>query len=117
MLVLLYHIIFRRGRKRQQKLRGKNKGLPVIWPGLDSEFYRLENKLAVRSFPRPSSESVSDWLERSLQEPSLADLRAPLQELLRLHYRLRFDPDGLAVAERKTLAQKADAILKTLSQK
>jgi transglutaminase-like putative cysteine protease/preprotein translocase subunit SecG len=117
MTVLLYHIIFRRGRKRQRPPRGKKSGAPVIWPGLDSEFYRLENKLAARSYPRPASEPISGWLERALREPSLAGLRAPLQELLRLHYRLRFDPDGLAVDERKALAQKAEAILQTLLQK
>jgi hypothetical protein len=116
-LVLLYHIIFRRDRQRRRKTENKNIGVPVVWPGLDSEFYQLENKLAARSFPRPPGETVSNWLERALQEPALADLRAPLQELLSLHYRLRFDPDGLASEDRQALAQQAREILAMLAQK
>ena len=40
MVVLLYHIIFRR-RRKLKSLKGKKKAVvPVSWPGLDSEFYR-----------------------------------------------------------------------------
>ena len=42
--------------------------------------------------PRQTGEPLADWLERTLAEPALADLRAPLREMLRLHYQHRFDP-------------------------
>jgi protein-glutamine gamma-glutamyltransferase len=114
---LLYQIIFRRGRKRRtQKTDGKNAAV-ISWPGLDSEFYRLEARLAARGIPRQSGEALGDWLERALPEKSLEDLRAPLQELLRLHYRHRFDPNGLNAEERKLLAQKVDSAMKTLPKK
>jgi hypothetical protein len=86
----------------------------VIWPGLDSEFYQLEKKLAGRGVPRQAGEPLSDWLERALVEPGLTGLRAALQELLNLHYRYRFDPQGLSVAERDALRQKAKVCLDTL---
>ncbi len=114
---LLYQIVFRRGRKRQaQKSNNKNSGA-IPWPGLDSEFYQLETKIAARGLPRQSGEALSDWLARALAENTLADLRAPLAELLRLHYRHRFDPNGLNAEERKSLAQKVNTVLKTLAEK
>jgi hypothetical protein len=116
MLVLLYHIIFRRrGKLRGDKDKtGKTK--PVIWPGLDSEFYQLERMLAARGVPRQASEPFSGWLERALTEPAVAGLRRPLQELLRLHYRHRFDPRGLSAVDRERLRQEAKACLEILLQ-
>jgi hypothetical protein len=58
---------------------------------------------------------MSAWLTRALAEPALADLRKPLQKLLRLHYRHRFDSQGLNDPERETLMQEAKICLDTLS--
>ncbi|HLZ53520.1 MAG TPA: hypothetical protein VKS19_03490, partial [Verrucomicrobiae bacterium] len=55
-------------------------------------------------------------LTRALEEPALKDLRGPLQELLRLHYRYRFDPRSLNRLERETLTRKVKTCLDTLSQ-
>jgi hypothetical protein len=88
--------------------------LTSTWPGLDSEFYLLEKKLAERGVPREPSEPVSDWLERGAETSGLADLRAPLHELLRLHYRYRFDPLGLNEADREALRREARACLGSL---
>lgn len=115
LLVLLYHIIFRR-RKKRHGTDGKNDEAGVIWPGLDSEFYQLEKKLAARGIPRAPGETFSNWLERALAEPALAELRAPLQELLHLHYRHRFDPPGLNAPERARLRSEVKTCLDTLLQ-
>jgi len=110
--ILLYRIVFRRGRLRQ-KDREKPDEI-FSWPGLDSEFYQLEQKLAGRGLPRQPGETLSDWLERAFTDPALADLRGPLQELLRLHYRHRFDPNGLDREERQRLAVEVRACLERL---
>ena len=115
--VLLYHILFRRRKKQTGPKPTAGTAADIFWPGLDSEFYRLEKKLAARGLPRSDSETLSGWLERALMEPALADLREPLRELLHLHYRLRFDPPGLDAADRQALTQKAAACLQTLAQK
>jgi hypothetical protein len=117
MAFLLYQIIFRRGRRRRAQKPGNKNAAAISWPGLDSEFYQLESKLAARGVPRQTGEALSDWIERALAEKTLADLRQPLQELLQLHYRHRFDPAGLNAGERKLLAQKARAALQSLTQK
>ncbi len=117
MSFLLYQIIFRRGRKRRARQAAGKKTAAILWPGLDSEFYQLESRLAARGVPRQPGESLADWLERLLTQKALADWRAPLQELLQLHYRHRFDPNGLGADERKLLAQKVRALLEKLADK
>ena len=79
-------------------------------------FYLLEKKLAGRGVTRQPGEPLSDWLARILEEPALADLRAPLEALLRLHYRHRFDPQGLNDQERETLTREAKLCMETLSR-
>ena len=116
LILLLYQIIFRYGRKkrRQQPLERIER---FAWPGLDSEFYRLEQKLSQRGVPRRPGEPLSDWLERALADAALADLRAPLADLLHLHYRYRFDPQGLSADERERLTEKAKSCLYALSNR
>jgi hypothetical protein len=116
LVLLLYQIIFRRGRRRRQQSKTGKSDATIFWPGLDSEFYLLERKLAARGVPRQPSEPLSDWLTRALADPALADLRKPLQELLRLHYCHRFDPHGLSGKEREALTQEAKICLDTLSR-
>jgi protein-glutamine gamma-glutamyltransferase len=114
--LLLYQILFRRGRKRHRRKNAADDTARISWPGLDSEFYQLEKQLAERGVPRLASEPLSDWLARALADPALNDLRAPLQELLQLHYRYRFDPRGLDAAERKALEREARACLDLLAR-
>jgi hypothetical protein len=112
---LLFQIVFRHRRKRRVQARNNSPGAVIFWPGLDSEFYALERRLAARDVPRLPSEPLAGWLARALAEPALADLRKPLQKLLRLHYRHRFDPRGLNGPERETLMQEVKICLDTLS--
>ena len=117
MVVLLYYIIFQRHTKAAAAKKNTPAASPVVWPGHDSAFYRLERSLAARGLPRSPGEALADWLDRALAEPGLAGLRGPLRELLQLHYRYRFDPAGLADEEKHSLAQNVDAVLRTLAQK
>jgi protein-glutamine gamma-glutamyltransferase len=113
--LLLYQIIFRRGRRQPRRTGGEKTAAAVFWPGLDSEFYQLEQKLAARGVPRQPGEPLFAWLTRALEEPALKDWRGPLLELLRLHYRYRFDPRGLSKPERETLAREVKTCLAALS--
>ena len=114
--LLLYQIIFRRrGRRRPQSKTG-DAAAAIFWPGLDSEFYLLERQLAARGVPRQPGQPLSDWLAGALADPALADLRQPMQELLRRHYRHRFDPRGLSAPEREALARESKTCLELLSR-
>jgi hypothetical protein len=66
--------------------------------------------------PRQSGDALSNWLARVLAESALADLRAPLRQLLGLHYRHRFDPRGLSAKERGALKREAKIHLEMLTR-
>jgi protein-glutamine gamma-glutamyltransferase len=115
LVLLLYQIIFLR-RQRGRRL-AERAAESLAWPGLDSEFYQLEARLVERGLARQPSEPLSEWLERAVGDPALEDLRSPLQELLRLHYRYRFDPQGLSRDEREELRREAKACLTQLTRR
>ena len=85
-------------RARQRNLHpGNSRGRA----GLDSEFYTIEKVLAAAGLGRGRGETASAWVERV---GSIGTARIEgLKPLLRLHYRLRFDPAGLSSAERLQL--------------
>ena len=111
--LLLFQIVRQRRRFRNQGLAGRR---AVVWPGLDSEFYQIEKQLADRGVMRGANETLANWLERAATEPSLAALKAPLRGLLRLHYRYRFDPQGLSDADREELKREARECLDQLGR-
>lgn len=91
-------------------LRGKRaaNGTPAaaskpVFAGGDSEFFGLEARLG-KVGARAPDESPKAWLARILP---LVDgsLHEPLEEAQRLHYRYRFDPQGLGANERHALRE------------
>ncbi|MBC8095260.1 MAG: transglutaminase domain-containing protein [Akkermansiaceae bacterium] len=110
--LLAYQVFFRQKRKRRNQ--GKDHGESLVWPGLDSEFYLIEKHLAARGVIRQPDEPLFDWLRRALADPGLADAAQPLKDLLRLHYRYRFDPQGLNQPDREQLHRAVHACLETL---
>jgi hypothetical protein len=115
LVILLYQIIFQRWRRnRTASLDGADAAR--AWPGLDSEFFAVEASLVERGFIRQPSETLSEWLQRAALNPELVDVSASLRELLRLHYRLRFDPRGLSQLERETLRHQVTHCLTKIQQ-
>ena len=84
------------------------------WPGNDSEWYKIANRLHAFGIVRHPWESFSQWLQRirSTKTGSLAD---SLDAILSLHYRYRFDPNGITKAERETLTSHANAWLEQMT--
>jgi protein-glutamine gamma-glutamyltransferase len=113
--VLLYQILFRRKRRPKRPPPPATR-TPILWPGLDSEFYLIEGRLAGRGLLRRPDEPLSGWLERTTHQAALAPLRQPLHELLRLHYRCRFDPHGLSPYDRDQLKRGARNVLDALGK-
>ena len=94
--ILVWRIFFRKKRV-QTPDAAKQK---FNWPGLDSEYYELEARLAASGHERQPHETPAHWLERlrrdGIDHPSLP-------ALVDLHYRYRFDPRGLESIDRKQL--------------
>jgi hypothetical protein len=108
--LLLYQILFRTKHRRSSRRLGRS-AEGSDWPGLDSEFYELEQQLVARGLGRNPSEPLGDWLRRVAKDEHVGDARNALLELLLLHYRYRFDPQGLTSLERDELREHAHACL------
>ena len=88
-----------RGRRVVREEKAKAAARPPR-PGEDSEFYALERTLP----PRDPAETQGAWLARIAA--ALPPARTGrLREALALHQRHRFDPAGLAAAERARLRE------------
>jgi protein-glutamine gamma-glutamyltransferase len=86
-----------------------NADTTVSWPGLDSEFYRIEERLQAAGLARQPGETGAAWISR-VSQSGLVPVDG-LDALLGSHYRLRFHPRGLAPAERAHLQQQTAAWL------
>jgi transglutaminase-like putative cysteine protease len=75
------------------------------YPGEDSEFYAVEKALAARV----PGETQAKWLKRISSNIPLQDSNR-LGAALQLHQRYRFDPAGLAAAERNELRELCRAL-------
>ncbi len=87
--------------RRQRRTSGELAEECLHRPGLDSEFYQIEARLDELGMGRRDGETLADWLARV--EPLAKLSVGPLRQLLALHYRLRFDPQGLQPEERESL--------------
>ncbi|MEP6662824.1 MAG: hypothetical protein ABJC04_04070, partial [Verrucomicrobiota bacterium] len=96
-LFLAWRILFN---QRQRRIEMEGSPMARPWPGLDSEFYLLQKKIADAGWERHANESLEHWQERAGFSP---DRRQRLNQLLNLHKRLRFDPLGLRERDRQEL--------------
>ena len=98
--------------KRWHRQAGPAKSKPISpleYPGVDSEFYLVEQQLTARGLERRHGETLRMWLDRI--EPAARDQVGRCRELLDWHYRYRFDPAGLTPSARGRLAKGAHAWL------
>jgi protein-glutamine gamma-glutamyltransferase len=92
-------------RRRQQTGSGASNGpSEPAWPGMDSELFLIDRRLAEIQLARQPNESLSRWQQR-LEEAFPAS--PALRDIFQMHRRLRFDPRGLAGHDRETLRRQA----------
>ena len=77
--------------------------------GSDSEFYRIEERLARAGRGRRTDESVGDWLRR-------VGLGEPLRTTAALHLAYRFDPRGITTEQRRELRCSVELWLATTDE-
>jgi transglutaminase-like putative cysteine protease len=99
-------------KKRGARTRGKQEKSEVqVLSGVDSEFYLVMERLGEFGFVRDPGETLSHLFARmeESQPPSLSI--EPLHSILELHYRYRFDPQGISPSERSALRSKVNVWL------
>jgi hypothetical protein len=112
-LILVWRLFFRRRQRRGDVGRDVEEAVrPRV--GTDSEFYAVEARLTALGLGRRPAEPPTVWLDRVRDLPPVVQSRAELELLVALHYRYRFDPAGLAPAERARLRAEAQAWLEAI---
>jgi transglutaminase-like putative cysteine protease len=110
--IILGIIVYRR---RQWVRAGrKSAAESPLLPGADSEFYLVETRLGELGFGRNTGEPMGAWLGRV--NGAAPRNGVPLENLLDLHYRYRFDPAGLTREERQILRQQARSWLENATR-
>lgn len=109
-LILVWRLFFRR-RQRRAGTRPRGAEAAQILAGADSEFYAVERRLGALGLARAPAEAAGHWLERISAQAPVAGSNAELERLLALHYRYRFDPEGLPAADRERLRADAETWL------
>lgn len=100
---------------RRKKVRGAVVVPPAAGVRRESTaFYRVAERIERAGHARGRGETLARWLERIEAEPTVAETRRELEEMLHLHYRLRFDPGGGTEPDREKLEALAEAWLGAL---
>ena len=77
---------------------------------MDSEFYLIEKRLIELGYSRHPGETLTEWIGKIEGESTNASTQH-LQSILSLHYRYRFDPNGITSQERAALKSSAQSWL------
>jgi hypothetical protein len=102
-LYLVWRILSTR-RRQQNGTGGLGGPLEPAWPGMDSELYLINRRLAEIQLARQPNEPLSRWQQR-LEEAFPASQTLP--GIFQMHRRLRFDPRGLPNHDRETLRRQS----------
>src|SRR5437867_2800826 len=100
LLVMAARLLAAKGWRRAHKPARPQAAL-VFRSGLDSEFYLIDKRLAQLGLGRRGDETALAWLRRITVSRTVN--ASGLNDLLALHYRLRFDPDGIGSQDRAAL--------------
>jgi protein-glutamine gamma-glutamyltransferase len=76
--------------------------VPKPKAGIDSEFYQIEKRLNELTLNRISAEPLQVWIARLKAQLPDSEFQA-LQNIIILHHRYRFDPQGIDASEREVL--------------
>jgi hypothetical protein len=103
LLLLLARRLYSRKRVRPHAEAHTKKSRVAIKPGEDSQFYLIQQKLIDLGYAHYPWEPLANWIQRieDAQSPSVST--EPLHSILALHYRYRFDPEGITRAEKEEL--------------
>jgi hypothetical protein len=103
LILLIARRLYSKNRLRRPKKQQKKKVRVEIEQGADSEFYLVEKRLTDLGHARYPWEPLSNWIRRIEQAQSSSVSTETLHSVLALHYRYRFDPNGITMAEKATL--------------
>lgn len=103
LILLLARRLYSRKRVKPPKKEQEKKSRVEIKPGAHSEFYLIEKRLIEWGYVRYPWETLSSWIRKIEEARPSSVSTGPLHSILALHYRYRFDPEGITIAEKGAL--------------
>ena len=100
-IVRRFYLMKRVRRLDAKKSSKVNATVPAA--GSDSEFYLIEKVLNQSGAFRQTSETLQNWIRRLQKSQPASPMLNDLKSILELHYRYRFDPNGIETTERARL--------------
>ena len=117
LLILLWWLLRRRDLNSLQLKRVAQDTVNYVLIGTDSEIYLIEEALQKSGLIRQDHESWYQLTARLQQEDKLPlELITELTAIIKLHYRYRFDPQGIDPAERTKLKLATESWLAKYNQ-
>ena len=115
-IIMVWRILFRRRAASIKAIKQKNIAQKR---SLDTEstlyaesaFYQIEKSLARQGFPRRSWETHSTFIQRIEASRAGSTAVVELKEMLAIHYRMRFHPEGIGKKGVKKLRERVEAWL------
>ena len=104
LVVIFAWRLYLKKRVSARKTKRKQGAVLLFQAGKDSEFYAIQSELARRGLDRRTWEPLNVWIDRICFDAYRPDL---LRQIVSLHYRYRFDPDGSSPEEREALKDSA----------
>jgi hypothetical protein len=74
-----------------------------LFPGMDSDFYLIMDRLNTLGYYKPHGEPLSGWIDRTITKKLSDEGKRRLFQIVSLHCRYRFDPAGLDEQEKADL--------------
>jgi hypothetical protein len=103
LVIFILQRFYSRKRLKKRREKEEDKKVKDVRKGIDSPFYLIEERLTKSGYVRRPSETLTDWLTRIETMHLQSDFYGTLKHILRLHYRYRFDPEGITPDEMASL--------------
>lgn len=103
LILILARRFYLKTRIKRIKTEDEQKARSRPNPGSESDFYLIEKRLNESGFVRYPWETPSCWIKRIKATDPANIASQSLDLILTLHYRYRFDPKGISIAEKETL--------------
>ncbi len=108
LILFLAWRLYRQKKVAREPVSGSGGNRGQLQAGLDSPFYRLQERLSESVPPGAPGETAATWVERFLKAHGDPGARSLLRRILLLHYRQRFDPRGIGARDRSELKAQVD---------
>ncbi|MFC1838728.1 DUF4129 domain-containing transglutaminase family protein [Thermodesulfobacteriota bacterium] len=93
--IFICHRFYSRKQFKKKKEKEECQEIVDVRKGINSPFYKIEKKLSQSGYSRRPAETLIRWLARLEAAQSQPTIFESLKPILTLHYRYRFDPEGI----------------------